>query len=419
MDFQVSYAQNREDFLIAAFFPDVEAGHYVDVGAGHPEEQSVTKLLYDRGWSGINIEPIPELAAALRAERPRDLTLQVALAATAGEATFRQYTGWGLSTLNAEMAAEHQAHPTSWTDEYTEYNVETVTLAGVLEEHPLPHAHVFKVDVEGAEYDVLSGVDWDRFKPDLVCIETEHIREDWYPILHSAGYEQVFHDGLNAYLLSSEARHRAAHFNYAETVLNGPTIVTPAEAAELGAAPQLRAEVADAQHATATAELGTKRAQLATKRAQLEAQAEIDRLRASLTDLTTAVADRDAAIAELDATATDLTQAVATEAELRTMYAERYAAAASQLAATEAYLADILSSTSWRLTYPLRRALEIARTRIPRRILVRVWRRFRGRQQTVRAGERHQPVDQPALSPAGSQTLARMQALDPSRREVT
>ena len=36
--------------------------------------------------------------------------------------------------------------------------------------------------------------------------------EDWYPMLHAAGYEQVFHDGLNAYLLAAEARHRAEHF---------------------------------------------------------------------------------------------------------------------------------------------------------------------------------------------------------------
>ena len=401
MDFQVSYAQNREDFLIAAFFPDVEAGHYIDVGAGHPEELSVTKLLYDRGWSGINIEPIPELAEALRTERPRDVTLQVALAATAGEVTFRQYTGWGLSTLNAEMAAEHESHPTSWTGEYTDYTVETVTLDGVIQEHPLPHVHVLKIDVEGAEYDVLSGVEWTVFKPDLICIETEHIRKDWYSLLHTAGYEQVFHDGLNAYLLSADARHRANHFSYAAVMLDGPTIVTPVQAAELETAGQLRVDIATVRHELATA--------------KLEADTEKDALRAMVAErdaavaqLTATVAERDATVAELDAATTDLTGALGAESELRAMYAARHADVASRLATTETFLTEILGSTSWRVTYPLRRFIEILRARLPRRVLVGLWRRFRARPQPTPASVLDQ---EPLMSPDSAEILARMREL--------
>jgi len=402
MEFQVSYAQNREDFLIAAFFPDVEVGHYVDVGAGHPEELSVTKLLYDRGWSGINIEPIPELAAALRAERPRDVTLQVAVAATAGHATFRQYTGWGLSTLNAEMVVEHETHPTSWTEQYTDYTVETVTLAGVIEENPLPHVHVLKLDVEGAEHDVLSGVDWDAFQPELLCIETDHMREDWFPLLHDAGYERVFHDGLNAYLLAHDARHRAAHFNYAGVILNGPMIVTPVEAAELEATGQLRTDLAAALHDTATAKLEAETQ-------KLEAETEKIALHAAIAERDAAVAERDATIAHLNAAASDLTATLAAESELRAMYAARHADAASRLAAAETYLTEVLGSTSWRLTYPLRRFLEILRARLPRRVLVRLWRRFRARPQPAPAAALDQ---EPLMSPDSADVLARMRELE-------
>jgi len=395
MEFRVSYAQNREDFFIAAFFPDIEAGHYVDVGAGHPEELSVTKLLYDRGWSGINIEPIAYLAEALRNERPRDVTLQVALAATAGEVTFRQYTGWGLSTLNAEMAAEHETHPTSWTEKYTDYTVETVTLDDVIEQHPLPHVHVLKIDVEGAEYDVLSGIDWTVFMPDLICIETEHIRQDWYPLLHSAGYEQVFHDGLNAYLLSVGARHRAEHFNYVDVILGGPTIVPPAEAAELETADQLRLDIANVRH-----ELATARLEVAT--AKLEAEAEKETLRAT-------IVDRDATIVDRDATLADLAGTLAAESELRAMYASRHADVASRLATTESFLAEILGSTSWRITYPLRRFIEILRARLPRRMLVGLWRRFRARPQPTPAAI---PGQEPMMSPDTADILARMREFE-------
>jgi peptide methionine sulfoxide reductase MsrB len=57
----ISYAQNREDVIIDAFFPDLKKGFYVDIGAADPNYDSVTKFFYEKGWSGINIEPNPQL----------------------------------------------------------------------------------------------------------------------------------------------------------------------------------------------------------------------------------------------------------------------------------------------------------------------------------------------------------------------
>ncbi|HJR89917.1 MAG TPA: FkbM family methyltransferase, partial [Aeromicrobium sp.] len=187
MDFRISYAQNREDYLIAAFFPDVTVGHYVDVGASDPTQLSVTKLFYERGWSGINVEPIPELADRLRAERPRDVTVQAGLGATAGTRPFRQYSGSGLSTTNPEMMDMYTASSTPDTSEFRDYTITITTLAEVLSEHPLPHLHFAKIDVEGSEFDVLRGNDWDAFRPELICIETDHMVRDWVPLLAKAG----------------------------------------------------------------------------------------------------------------------------------------------------------------------------------------------------------------------------------------
>ena len=57
----VSYAQNYEDLMLWRALRHVEQGFYVDCGAYDPEEHSVTKAFYERGWSGINIEPVPSL----------------------------------------------------------------------------------------------------------------------------------------------------------------------------------------------------------------------------------------------------------------------------------------------------------------------------------------------------------------------
>jgi hypothetical protein len=53
----ISYGQNSEDVVLWRALRDIGTGFYVDVGAGDPKEDSVTHAFYERGWSGINIEP--------------------------------------------------------------------------------------------------------------------------------------------------------------------------------------------------------------------------------------------------------------------------------------------------------------------------------------------------------------------------
>ena len=83
----VSYAQNAEDVRLWRVFGTKPDGFYVDVGAGDPVLHSVTKLFYDAGWSGLNIEPGPMHAALLEA-RSRDINLAAAVSTKEGLADF-------------------------------------------------------------------------------------------------------------------------------------------------------------------------------------------------------------------------------------------------------------------------------------------------------------------------------------------
>jgi hypothetical protein len=55
----ISYAQNREDILLWRALRDLSGGFYIDVGAEDPTQNSVTRAFYERGWHGINVEPVP------------------------------------------------------------------------------------------------------------------------------------------------------------------------------------------------------------------------------------------------------------------------------------------------------------------------------------------------------------------------
>ncbi|MDT9694257.1 hypothetical protein Q5762_39180, partial [Streptomyces sp. P9(2023)] len=71
----VSYAQNFEDVMLWRALGHIENGFYVDIGAQHPTIDSVSKAFYERGWSGINVEPVDEYITLLQAERGRDINL--------------------------------------------------------------------------------------------------------------------------------------------------------------------------------------------------------------------------------------------------------------------------------------------------------------------------------------------------------
>jgi FkbM family methyltransferase len=109
----ISYAQNYEDVTLASVFAGQTEGFYVDVGASDPVVRSVTKLFYDQGWRGVNVEPVERFHRALVETRPRDINLCVALGAQKSTLTFFEFDAEGISTLSAEFAQhfESQGYP--------------------------------------------------------------------------------------------------------------------------------------------------------------------------------------------------------------------------------------------------------------------------------------------------------------------
>ncbi len=207
----ISYAQNGEDVLLNRVFRDVTDGFYVDIGAYDPEIGSVTKAFYERGWTGINIEPGP-LFSKLAEGRPRDTNLRLAVWDYSGHIVFWPHpVDLGLSGVVPSHAGGEPGR-----DSYT---VPCETLENILAAHACERQPDFiKIDAEGAEAAIINSTSWRTVRPLVLVVEAtlpwtnQLVNEAWEKHLSSYGYRRVYFDGINCFYVPEERADLKRHF---------------------------------------------------------------------------------------------------------------------------------------------------------------------------------------------------------------
>jgi FkbM family methyltransferase len=212
---RLSYAQLLEDFHLEYVLGDRTNGFYVDVGGGHPVADNVSFHFYLKGWSGLVVEPQQALARLYAHLRPRDRVIEHLVGRTDGVVDFHRVDRLhGFSTIV-------EAHAKGAGDFGAAYETEPMRirpLAAVLDEVQAPHIDFLKIDVEGAEADVLSGMDWSRHRPSVLCIEAiepgsgKEAHAGWEPIVLGADYLHAFSDGLNRFYIPKAEEALLARF---------------------------------------------------------------------------------------------------------------------------------------------------------------------------------------------------------------
>lgn len=208
----ISYAQNFEDVILWRALKVGGPRTYVDVGAYDPRVDSVTRGLYDLGFRGVHIEPLPSRAEALRRDRPDEQVVQGVVGTSVGPVEFYSIGETGVSTLHPALIKQ-----VAGDVDMSRLTVNSYSLEGLLGNFEGPIGFL-KIDVEGAETDVIRSWGVSPVRPWIVVVEatwpltTTPSYGEWEAMLQARGYHYVYFDGVNRFYLHGSQYDLRRHF---------------------------------------------------------------------------------------------------------------------------------------------------------------------------------------------------------------
>ena len=160
-------------------------GFFIEAGAHDGLNQSNT-LYFEkrRGWTGLLVEPIPELAQRCRQNRPHAIVENCALVPLSleGSQVLMRFCGL-MSVVQGSMKSleEELTHVRTGCDlqklEPYEITVPARALSSLLDDHGIREVDFLSLDVEGGELHALQGIDFTRHRPRFMLIEARYRQE--------------------------------------------------------------------------------------------------------------------------------------------------------------------------------------------------------------------------------------------------
>ena len=192
---------DNEDTAILDYFKDKKNGFYVDVGCYHPIHRNNTYLLYKKNWRGINIDVSQFSVELFDHLRPDDLNYNCAVSNKNEKVKlFFQKELSQLSTIENDQAKK------VFQGNIKEKEIQAFTLDEILNRDKYRNVKIdfLNIDVEGADFKVLDGLSFQKYNPELICVEIhdKEIKESkTYNFLKDKNYQLIW-SGVFSHLFS-------------------------------------------------------------------------------------------------------------------------------------------------------------------------------------------------------------------------
>jgi FkbM family methyltransferase len=179
-----SYSQFAQDLWVRRGIASGKRnGFYVDVGSADGEAISNTKLLDNLGWKGVCIDPFPRNMA----KRTCQVFRQPAYSESGKRLTLR--AAGDLSGIESHLDPKSRASQAP-TVEFVSATLDEI----LAKAHAPTYIDYMNLDVEGAEYEVLRGLSFDRYQVGSLTVEHNYEtvrREAIHNLLAAKGYVRV------------------------------------------------------------------------------------------------------------------------------------------------------------------------------------------------------------------------------------
>ncbi len=203
--------EKQEIALIRAYFDQKQGGVFVEVGANEPVSATSQSWHLEKrlNWTGLLIEPHPELAEKARQSRPGSVVCECACTSPDKEGQLTLYIPVQNGRLIPSHAAVEKNIDVHHYQEHTDVCVKARTLEHLLEQNGIRQIDFLSIDVEGSEMDVLQGLDLEKRKPSLILLEDKHVVLTKHRYLKKNGYMLVKRTKQNCWYVPKGAKRPA------------------------------------------------------------------------------------------------------------------------------------------------------------------------------------------------------------------
>lgn len=164
----MKFSQNNEEIAIHNYFGN-HKGTFLDIGAHDGKALSNTWALSQNGWSGVCIEPSPEIFERLKKnyfDNSLVKCFEIGIGKETKKATFYNNPEYYSTTSIYDMdkwAAAGQ--------KFTQTEIQMYDFKTFLEISPITHFDFISLDAEGLDWEILQQMDLKELQCKMICVE--------------------------------------------------------------------------------------------------------------------------------------------------------------------------------------------------------------------------------------------------------